>query len=83
MIGYLCLNNYGGIVIVDIEYGRNDYVLATYNWNEKKDKITKHKIDYTINGRQYFRKNGARYYIDEFTKYGNNFESSYLLKVSE
>ena len=68
-IGGLCLCNWGGIEILDIIYGINDYVVACFDFGNGRRKIRKHKIEYTSNGRDFFRKEGRRYYFDEIMRY--------------
>ena len=68
-IGGLCLCNWGGIEILDITNGINDYVVACYNYGRGRQKIRKHKIEYASSGRNFFRKDGRRYYFDEATRY--------------
>jgi len=64
-IGTLCLGNWGGLEILDIEYGIDDYAIACFNWGTGRQQIRRHKIMYTPSGRSYIRKQGTRYYFDQ------------------
>lgn len=64
-IGVLPLCNFGGLEILDIEYGIEDYVIACFNFGNGRYDFRRHKICTTPSGRQYFRKQGTRYYFDE------------------
>lgn len=67
-IAVLNLSAFNGIGIIDIEYGVEDYCICeSFSPNEKKK--TKNKIYVDVKSdRKYIRKNGCRYYIDEFMK---------------
>jgi len=67
-IAVLPLNNFGGIEIIDVEYGINDYVITAVNNAGKRCCFGRHKIDATAVGRDYFRFGNSRYYIDEFMR---------------
>ena len=67
-IAVMNLSAFNGIGIIDIEYGVEDYCICeSFSPNEKKR--TKNKIYTELKtDRKYIRKNGSRYYIDEFMK---------------
>lgn len=67
-IAVLNLSAFNGIGIIDIEYGAEDYCICeSFSPNEKKQ--TKNKIYTDVKSdRKYIRKNGTRYYLDEFMK---------------
>lgn len=67
-IAVLSLNNFGGIEILDVEYGINDYVVTAVNNAGKRCCCGRHKIDTTAAGRSYFRFGNNRYYLDEFLR---------------
>ena len=67
-IGVFAMCNFGGIEILDIIYGINDYVIACFNFGTGRQQIRKHKICYTPSGRAYIRKQGTRYYFDKIMK---------------
>ena len=62
----LCLSNWGGLEILDIIYGVNDYVVACFNWGTGRQQIRHHKVCQTPSGRPYIWKNHTRYYLDQF-----------------
>lgn len=64
-IGVITLCNWGGLEILDIEYGIDDYVIACFNYGNSRLEIRRHKVMYTPAGRAYIRKHGVRYYYDQ------------------
>lgn len=64
-IGVFTLCNFGGIEILNII---DDYVIACFNFGTGRQQIRTHKIYYTTSGRAYIRKQGNRYYFDEFMR---------------
>lgn len=68
MIASMAICNTLAIIILDIEYGINDYVVFKYS-NDKRKRKAKIKYD---NNRQsyYFTSCGNRYYFDEFIREG-------------
>ncbi|MBO6272777.1 hypothetical protein J6O48_08370 [bacterium] len=67
-VGTFPLCNFGGLEILDILYGINDYAVACFNFGTGRQQIRKHKIHYTPAGRSYIRKQGVRYYFDEIMR---------------
>ena len=69
-VGYIntAFTQWGGIEILDIEYGIEDYVIACFNFGNGRYDFRRHKIYTSTSGRQYFRKQGVRYYFDEVMK---------------
>lgn len=67
-IGVMPLSNWGGIEILDILNGIEDYAVACFNWGTSQQKIRRHKISTSPSGRMYIRKEGVRYYLDSFLK---------------
>lgn len=65
-IGTLCLCNHGGLAVMDIEYGIEDYVHVTDNYGDGYKNLTKNKIHYNAKGDGYFVRNGRRWYLKEF-----------------
>ena len=61
------MSNFGGIEILDIEYGINDKVVWRYNFG-KPEKPHKSIIYYTAKGRAYFKRYGQREYLDEYMR---------------
>lgn len=66
-VGVYVLNNFGGLVILDIE---NETATAAYHFGEKYEQIRRHTIYYTYTGRAYIRKSGRRYYFDQIMRSG-------------
>ena len=68
-LGVLCLSNWGGLEILDINEFRGEYgtVIASFNFGARQQ-IRRHKIYCTPAGRAYIRKQGTRYYFDEIMK---------------
>ena len=67
-IGVLGLNNWGGLAVLDVIYGIDDYVVACFDYGDKRSNIGRHKIEETANGRSFFRKCGRRYYFDQIMR---------------
>ena len=59
------LCNFGGIEILDIEPGIEDKLIACFNFGTGRQQIRRHKICCSMSGRDYIRKQGKRYYLDE------------------
>lgn len=64
-VGVYPLCNWGGIEVLDFEYGTDDYAIACFNFGHRRS-IRRHKLHYTRFGKAYFRKEGRRYYLDNF-----------------
>ena len=58
------LGNWGGVEILDIEHGIEDYVICRYNFGEPEKKLHRVKIRYGVNT-TYFRLDGYRIRMDE------------------
>lgn len=68
-IAYKSDSAFGGIEILDIEYGINDKVVWRMN-HGKPGKIHRSIIYNTVrSGRAYFKVNGRREYLDEYMRY--------------
>lgn len=67
-IGYRVINVFGGLEILDIEYGINDKLITCFNWGKGRESIGRNTIYTSPTGRQYIRKAGSRYYLDEIIK---------------
>lgn len=57
--------NFGGIEILDIEYGINDRIVYRYNFGQSENKIHKARTYDTVGGRLYFNTKHGRIYLDE------------------
>lgn len=64
-IGFCAFNAFHGVLVLDIEYGIDDYVVACYGNDGKRESIRRHKICISESGRMYFKKDGRRYYLDD------------------
>lgn len=64
-VGYYCMGNFGGLEILAVEFGFEDYAVACFNFGTGRQKIRRHKIQRTQAGRPFIRKNGTRFYFDE------------------
>ena len=67
-IATLCLCNFGGLAIMDIEYGIDDYVWVTENYGNGYKNITRNKIYYNRNNEEYFVRDGVRWYLKDFMR---------------
>jgi len=55
-IGYYAMGNFGGLEILDVEYGINDKLVTCFNWGNGREMIRRNTIYTTRDGRQYIRK---------------------------
>lgn len=67
-IGYYGMGNFGGLEILDIEYGIEDRLITCLNWGTGRQMIRRNTIYTTPGGRQYIRKAGHRYYLDDIMR---------------
>jgi len=63
----LCLSNWGGIEILDIVYGIDDYVVYRFNYGTP-EKIHKAKIIYGTKVNSFRAYDNKRYRLDDFIK---------------
>ena len=56
------------IVIFDIIYDINDYVISAFSDGENYSHKRKTRIFYDNNGMSYFNRYGVKYYLDEFIR---------------
>ena len=66
--GVLPMNNFGGLAIMEIEHGIEDYLYVCDNYGDGYKNITKNKIRYNARGNAYFMRYGKRYYLDQFMR---------------
>lgn len=66
--GVLCLNNFGGIAVMEIEYGIDDYVYVCDHYGDGYKNLTKNKIKYDINGNAYFIRKGQKWFLSDFMR---------------
>ena len=64
-VAVFCESNWGGLMILDIIHGIEDYVITCYDFGNGRNHYGKHKIESTAKGKPFFRKLGNRYYIDD------------------
>jgi hypothetical protein len=67
-IGMYPMCNFGGLEILDIIYGIDDYAVACFNFGTGRQQIRRHKIQTTESGRSFIRKQNIRYYFDEIMR---------------
>ena len=67
-IGYYAMGIFGGLEILDIIHGIDNYAVACFNFGTGRQKIRRHKVYSTPAGRNYIRKEGDRYYLDEMMR---------------
>lgn len=67
-IAYIGLSNFGGLEVLDIEYGIEDKLVTCFNWSTGRQMIRRNTVYTTTGGRQYIRKAGDRYYLDEMMR---------------
>lgn len=67
-IGYYCECNWGGLEILAVENGFEDYAIACFNFGSGRQQIRRHKIQHFDSGRCFIRKQGRRYYFDQIMR---------------
>ena len=67
-IAYYPMSNFGGIEILSVWNLIDDYVIACFNFGTGRQQIRRHKVYVTPSCRVYIRKQGVRYYLDQFMK---------------
>lgn len=67
-VGVLTLNNFGGLAVMEIEHGIDDYVYVTDNYGDGYKNITRNKVRYNKKGKSYFIRNGHTFYLKEFMR---------------
>lgn len=65
VIGTYCMSNWGGIEILDIEYGIDDRIVYRYNFGQPENKIHKARVYYSAGDRSYFNTKHGRIYLGE------------------
>ena len=55
---------YAGILIYDVEYGVDDYIIFKWDINGEQSRLCKSKVHYNTS-RPYFKSCGHRYHLDE------------------
>lgn len=66
--GVLCLNNFGGMAVMEIEYGIDDYVYVCDHYGNGYKNLTKNKIKYDTNGNAYFVRKGQKWFLSDFIR---------------
>lgn len=67
-VGVLALNNFGGLAVMEIEHGIDDYVYVAANYGDGYTRCTRNKIRYNKKGEAYFIRNGHTFYLKEFMR---------------
>ena len=67
-IAVMGICNTCSIVIFDIIYDINDYIISAFSDGENYKHKRKTKIFYDNNDRNYFVRYGIKYYLDEFIR---------------
>jgi hypothetical protein len=67
-IGILCLSNFGGLLVLDLECGIEDKIITCFDFGSGRKHFGKNKIRYNSNGDAYFVKFGKRYYLNEIMR---------------
>ena len=67
-VGVYPINNFGGLVILDII--SDEMAVAAWHYGDKYKNVRRHKIHTTYTGRAYINKGGRRYYFDQIMKTG-------------
>ena len=57
---------FSGVVLLAVEYGVDDMVIAATEYDGQRTGIRRHKIYQTPSGRCYIRKYNRRYYLENF-----------------
>lgn len=67
MIGFLPLFGDCALVVLDIQYGIDDYAVTCFSGNGQRSSYGRNKIYY--GKRPYIIKNGIRYHMDDIMRY--------------
>ena len=67
-VGVHPLNNHGGLAIMEIKHGIDDYVIVCDNYGDGYKNISKCRVFYNAKGRPYFTRHKQRYYLNEFMR---------------
>ena len=73
-VGVYGMNNFGGLIVLDIKYGIDDSVVTCFDFGNGRKNFSESKIRYTMprsedaESRAYFVKLNRRYYLDEIMK---------------
>lgn len=66
--GVYAICNHGGIAIMEILHGIDDYVIVCDNYGDGYKNITKNMIKYDRKNRPYFNRYRQKYYLSEFIR---------------
>lgn len=67
-IGYYAVCNFGGLAIFDIIDIDSDTYVIVGDYYDKPENIRRHKLYTTKSARNYFIRQGHRFYLDEFMR---------------
>lgn len=59
------MSNWGGVEILDVLHGIDDYVICRYNFGEPEDKLHRVKVKYNKNGLPFIFLDGDYIRIDD------------------
>jgi hypothetical protein len=68
VIGSIALTNSGGLAVLAIDEGSDRVQTQFFNGEQFVGKPGWNKIEYSRDGRPYFRKNGTRYYLQDIMR---------------
>ena len=66
ILAYHQTNAFGGIVILDIQYGLDDKVKTAFYYGSELTGKAWNKVHYHPSGKDYFIKGGVMYFLDDF-----------------
>lgn len=69
-IGALPLSNFGGLVVLAINYGVYVTAVSAFEWGDGYQGIRETRIHETPAGRAYIRRYSVRYYMDQIIRIG-------------
>jgi len=60
--------NFGGVCIMELQQGIDDYVITAENYGEGYIRVSKSRIQYTAQGKPFFVRQRQRWYLSEFMR---------------
>ena len=69
-IGVCPTCNFGGVCIMEIQNGIDDYVISAEHYGDEYLRVSRSRIMYNAKGHPYFTRNKQKYYLNEFLKVG-------------
>lgn len=68
-IGIYSENAFCSILVMDVIFNFDEYMITTRSINGKRGKYTKNKVYCSDSGKYYIRKNGQRIYLNDIMRY--------------